>query len=116
MSKIEEVRVAVNEIRSHRETVRQKASESFPTLESMGGYEAVKHLPLHEIEETLGYDRLPFVDRGGRTYPSLYDMHQKREEIDRRLAIRLGEIPKPSVPERIQNHIVRRSPRIRGYK
>ena len=105
---------AIRELFQTREGLIAEAEQRQQALEAIGGLDAVNHMPLHEIEEALGYAEFPVVDRGGNTYPSLAELRRESDRHDESLTRRVGELPREqTLFARIQGHFVEKARRER---
>lgn len=83
----------VRELFSTRESEENKRQQRRAALDEIGGLDAVRHIPLHEIEEKLGLDDAPQYDsRTGITYPSRNEMARQRDKLRQRTDKYLNQI------------------------
>ncbi|MBI5044677.1 MAG: hypothetical protein HZC02_02020 [Candidatus Levybacteria bacterium] len=101
----------IKDIFQTRESLERERRQREAAFEAIGGMDAVSRMPLHEIEEQLGYDELPFVDECGNMSPSLAQLRREREQ--RQARIERSQMPSASrvLFDRIQHHFVQKARR-----
>lgn len=98
---------AVGELFQTREGLVRKQQERDARLEAIGGLDAVRTMPMDEIEEALGLNDVPMVDtRTGIVYPSRNESRRKSQEAEARLTKWLERDASPvALFERVKNRI-----------
>lgn len=82
---------AVGEIFQTRDGLEAARLAREAKLEAIGGLDAVKTMPMHDIEEALGLNDLPMVDKYGNTYPSRNQTQKESAKHEKHLDQFLAE-------------------------